>query len=88
MRQRVEEKNKLLRQLAAPAAGLAGGLAGGGAGPVDLSAVTQRWDGFTAALHQVGDLHPPASRQCTSRARAVPVPKLENTPTPPPCRYP
>ena len=51
LRQRVEEKNTLLRQLAGPGAALAGGV--GGAGLVDLSAVTQRWDGFTAALHQV-----------------------------------
>jgi hypothetical protein len=58
----------VLRQLAAasPAAAALGGGAGlppaASAAVVDLSAVTQRWDGFTAALQQVGTrgaLHPP-----------------------------
>jgi hypothetical protein len=56
LRQRVEEKNRLLRHMAAAAQGAAIGLGGGGAaaaGAVDLSAVTQRWDGFTASLQQV-----------------------------------
>ncbi len=58
LRQRIEEKNKLLRQLAASATAATAAVFGGSsagaaaAAAVDLSDVMQRWDGFTAALQQ------------------------------------
>jgi hypothetical protein len=72
LRQRVEEKNRLLRHMAAAAPGAALGLGGGtgAAAGVDLSGVTQRWDGFTSALQQVR-LYPLQAEPLGGRAQAV-----------------
>jgi len=62
LRKGIEDKNKLLRQLAIPSAASAaaaalfagpGAVAAPVAAAVGLAAVTQRWDGFTVALQQV-----------------------------------
>jgi hypothetical protein len=44
--QRVEEKNRLLRQIAAA------GSASSAVTAVDMSEVQERWDAFTTSLHQ------------------------------------
>jgi hypothetical protein len=54
LRKRVEEKNRLLRQMAA--ATPAGATASSSLTPVDLAGLSERWDGFVGQL-QAYDSH-------------------------------
>lgn len=63
LRKRIEEKNRLLRHLAASSG--PGGFSGSSSSslsPIDLSGLSERWDGFVGQL-QVYDAHLEAQRQ-------------------------
>lgn len=64
LRKRVEDKNRLLRQLAASAAAASGmsGSSNSGLSPVDLSGLSERWDSFVGQL-QVYDSHLESQRK-------------------------
>jgi hypothetical protein len=63
LRKRIEEKNRLLRHLAA-SSGSSGGFSGSSSSlsPIDLSGLSERWDGFVSQL-QVYDAHLEGQRQ-------------------------